>query len=182
MKLLTSQMHLDPTEDATAPFCFTQKQQRETFILTAQLPNGKRIPLLKTLLTSVCERDCYYCPFRAGRDFRRATFKPDEFASLFIRRHRVGAVEGIFLNSAVVNGGVWTQDKLLDTAEILRQKHDYRGDIHLKLMPGAEKDQIYRAMQLANRVPVNLEAPDTERLSRMASHKQFIEELLQPLE
>ena len=45
-------------------------------------PGGKRIALLKTLLTSACERDCYYCPFRAGRDFRRATFKPQEFAEL----------------------------------------------------------------------------------------------------
>ena len=43
-------------------------------IQSAVLPGGKRLPLLKTLLTSACERDCYYCPFRAGRNFRRVTF------------------------------------------------------------------------------------------------------------
>ena len=181
LKSLTNQMHLEPAEDATIPICFTPKLQRETFIHPAQLPNGQSIQLLKTLLTSACERDCYYCPFRAGRDFRRATFKPDEFASLFINLHRAGIAEGIFLSSAVAGGGVRTQDKLLDTADILRNKLNFQGYIHLKLMPGIEKDQVFRAMQLADRVSVNLEAPTTERLLHLAPHKQFIEELLQPL-
>src|SRR3989338_778206 len=58
----------------------------------AVMPGGKRIALLKTLLTSACERDCYYCPFRAGRDMRRATFKPDEMAGAFAQMNRAGAV------------------------------------------------------------------------------------------
>jgi len=36
-------------------------------------------------------------------------------------------------------------------------------------------------MQLADRVSVNLEAPNNNRLSILAPHKQFTEELLQPL-
>ena len=186
LKLLTDQMHLEPAEDASTilsaqPVCFTPKQQREVFVHPAKLPNGQSIKLLKTLLTSACERDCYYCPFRAGRDFRRATFKPEEFASLFMNLHRVGAAEGIFLSSGVAGGGVRTQDKLLDTADILRHKLGFRGYIHLKVMPGAEKAQVERAMQLADRVSVNLEAPNSERLARLAPHKVFMEELLQPL-
>jgi predicted DNA-binding helix-hairpin-helix protein len=180
LKLLTDQMHLEPAEDQR-PVCFTPKQQSETFVHPAKLPNGKNIKLLKTLLTSACERDCYYCPFRSGRDFRRATFKPDEFASLFMYLHRAGAAEGIFLSSGVAGGGVRTQDKLLDTADILRNKLGFRGYIHLKVMPGAEKAQVERAMQLADRISVNLEAPNSERLSRLAPHKVFMEELLQPL-
>ena len=147
----------------------------------AKLPNGQSIKLLKTLLTSACERDCYYCPFRAGRDFRRATFKPDEFAALFMNLHRVGAAEGVFLSSGVTGGGVRTQDKLLDTADILRHKLGFRGYIHLKVMPGVEKAQVERAMQLADRISVNLEAPNSERLAQLAPHKVFMEELLQPL-
>jgi len=181
LKLLTNQMHLEPAEEAATPICFTPKQQRETFIHPAQLPNGRSIKLLKTLLTSACERDCYYCPFRAGRDFRRATFTPDDFAILFNKLHRAGAAEGIFLSSGIAGGGVRSQDKLLDTTDILRRKLDFRGYIHLKLMPGAEKEQVFRAMQLADRVSVNLEAPNRERLFRLAPHKQFIDELLQPL-
>ena len=180
LKLLTDQMHLEPAEDAK-PGCYTKKERDAAFVHPAKLPNGQSIQLLKTLLTSACERDCYYCPFRAGRDFQRATFKPEEFASLFMNLHRAGAAEGIFLSSGVAGGGVRTQDGLLDTADILRHKLGFRGYIHLKIMPGADKAQVERAMQLANRVSVNLEAPNTERLARLAPHKTFLDELLQPL-
>lgn len=180
LKMLTAQMHLEPAEDAHCPKLSPRKEE-SIFIHPALLPNGQKVKLLKTLLTSVCERNCYYCPFRAGRDFRRATFKPDEFAATFMTLHRAGAAEGVFLSSGVVNGGVFSQDKLIDTAEILRQRQGFRGYIHLKIMPGAEKAQVLRAMQLADRVSINLEAPNTKRLAALAPGKVFTEELLQPL-
>ncbi|MDP2776824.1 MAG: hypothetical protein Q8O48_04225, partial [Anaerolineales bacterium] len=161
--------------------CFTPKEKDQAFVHPAQLPNGHKILLLKTLLSSACERDCFYCPFRAGRDFRRATFTPDEFAGLFSKMNLGGMAAGVFLSSGLAGGGVRTQDKLLDTAELLRKKYHFRGYLHLKIMPGAEKDQVYRAMQLADRVSVNLEAPSPERLAKLAPHKIFIKELLQPL-
>ena len=150
-------------------------------IHAAQLPSGQQIKLLKTLLTSACERDCFYCPFRAGRDFRRATFKPDEFANVFMQLNERGVAEGAFLSSGIAGGGLRTQDKLLDTADILRDKKGFRGYLHLKIMPGAQRSQVERAMQLADRVSVNLEAPNTERLTRLAPHKEFLEELIAPL-
>jgi len=160
---------------------FTEREKRAAFVHPAQLPNGKQIKLLKTLLSSACERDCYYCPFRAGRDFRRATFKPQEFAELFMKLNQANAAEGIFLSSGIAAGGANTQNKILDTAEILRTRLGFRGYMHLKIMPGAEKGQVERMMQLADRVSVNLEAPNTERLAKLAPHKIFIEELLRPL-
>jgi predicted DNA-binding helix-hairpin-helix protein len=185
LKLLSSQMSFEPDAERSAnpapPECFSPKEQDQAFVHPAQLPNGQKIMLLKTLLSSACERDCFYCPFRAGRDFRRATFKPDEFASLFSKITQAGAAEGVFLSSGLAGGGVRTQDQLLDTAEILRKKHGFQGYIHLKIMPGAEKEQVFRAMQLADRVSVNLEAPNTDRLARLAPHKVFLEELLRPL-
>jgi predicted DNA-binding helix-hairpin-helix protein len=147
----------------------------------AIMPGGRRIALLKTLLTSACERDCYYCPFRAGRDFRRATFSADEMARVFDEMSRRAQVEGLFLSSGVAGGGIRTQDKIIASAEILRRKYNFRGYIHLKIMPGAEKEQIRRAMQLADRVSVNLEAPNTQRLAQLAPHKVFLEELVRPL-
>lgn len=178
--MLSSQMHLEPAEDAACPQ-FSARKQESVNISTAQLPNGRRIKLLKTLLTSVCERDCYYCPFRAGRDFRRASFRPAEFARLFDYIHRSGAASGVFLSSGVVNGGMYTQDQLIAAAEILRQRYNFRGYIHLKIMPGADRDQVLQAMRLADRVSINLEAPNAGRLERLAPHKTFFEELLQPL-
>jgi predicted DNA-binding helix-hairpin-helix protein len=180
--LLTEQMHLEPAEDTGCPKLDDRSISPDKFVLSqAVLPNGKRIKLLKSLLTSACERNCYYCPFRAGRDFRRATFKPEDFARLFMKLDRAGVAQGVFLSSGVVAGGVYTQDKLLATAEILRYKLGYQGYIHLKIMPGAEQSQVERAMQLADRVSINLEAPNTNRLGMLAPGKMFIEELLQPL-
>ncbi len=147
----------------------------------AVMPSGKRIALLKTLLTSACERDCAYCAFRQGRDFRRATFSPDELARLFMQLHLKGLAEGVFLSSGVAGGGPRTQDRLIATAELLRRRYNFQGYIHLKIMPGAERDQIAAAMRLADRVSVNLEAPNTERLTFLAPHKAFAEELLQRL-
>ncbi len=184
LKLLSDQMSLEPAEEhcsARFPNPKPDSRSDQLFVHPAQMPGGRQILLLKTLLTSACERDCFYCPFRAGRDFRRATFKPQEFANLFVGLARSRAAEGIFLSSGVAGGGVRTQDQLLDTADILRHKLGFRGYIHLKIMPGAQKAQVERAMQLADRVSVNLEAPNTERLARLAPHKVFLEELLTPL-
>ncbi len=148
----------------------------------AQMPGGKTIVLLKTMLTSACERDCYYCPFRAGRDYRRATFKPEEMAKTFNELQRSRIAEGLFLSSGIAGGGVRTQDKLIDTIDVLRNKLNYRGYVHLKIMPGTERDQIYRAMQLSDRISINLEAPNSNRLAALAPHKVFLEELLKPLQ
>ncbi len=149
--------------------------------ITHAKKSGGEIRLLKTVLTSACERNCNYCCFRAGRDFRRATLKPDELARVFHQMQIAGIAEGLFLSSGVAGGGARTQDRLIDAAEILRKKYHYRGYLHLKIMPGAEKDQVLRAMQLASRVSVNLEAPNPQRLEALAPRKTFMEELLQPL-
>lgn len=185
LKALSEQMSFEPAEDCSpvgTPYLDrTDNCPDSVFIHPAVLPNGQKIKLLKTLLTSACERDCYYCPFRAGRDFRRATFQPEEFARLFVMLAQKGIAEGIFLSSGMTGGGIRTQDKLLDTAEIMRYKLSFRGYIHLKIMPGAERAQVEHAMQLADRVSVNLEAPNDNRLAKLAPHKEFTEELLQPL-
>jgi len=186
LNLLSEQMELEHAEESQGepakPACFTAKEQRSAFVQPAHLPNGKQIKLLKTLLSSACERNCFYCPFRAGRDFRRATFKPQEFAEMFMKLHQSQAAQGIFLSSGIAAGGANTQNKILDTAEILRKKMGFRGYLHLKIMPGAEKGQVERLMQLADRVSINLEAPNTERLARLAPNKVFIEELFRPLQ
>lgn len=187
LKLLSSQMRLEPAEDLDIPErgpCthLTADRQDDVVISQARMPNGQPIKLLKTLLTSACERNCNYCPFRAGRDFRRATFKPDEFANTFMLLHQKDIADGLFLSSGVINGGIQTQDHLIATAEVLRYKLGFRGYIHLKIMPGAERAQVERAMQLADRVSINLEAPNTDRLKNLAPLKQFTEELLPPLQ
>lgn len=195
---LAAQMHLEPAEEtgisrgfplipsgASCPQAqvppLTQDKKASLGIFDAQISGGKSIPLLKSMITSACERNCYYCPFRAGRNFRRTTVTPDEMAKSFVDLYRAGMVKGLFLSSGIIGGGVRSQDKLLDAADILRRKYQFRGYIHLKIMPGAEKAQVARAMQLCDRLSVNLEAPNDRRLAQLAPLKQFVTELLQPL-
>ncbi len=158
-----------------------RQKQNELGVFHAKMAGGKSIPLLKTLLTSACERNCAYCPFRAGRNYRRVTFKPEELAQTFMDMYRAGLVRGLFLSSGIIGGGVKTQDRLLDTVAILRQKHRFRGYVHLKIMPGAERAQVETAVTLADRLSINLEAPNERRLAILAPQKQFVAELLAPL-
>lgn len=207
LALVTDQMHLEPAEEvrkphpagtSIAPCGFSPDELRNAVasgvestgleakkdslgLYDAVMPGGKRITLLKTLLTSACERDCHYCPFRAKRNYRRATFKPEEMAQAFHAMFDARVAQGLFLSSGVAGGGIRTQDRLIATADILRRKYNYTGFLHLKIMPGADREQVWRAMQLADRISINLEAPNPKRLSALAPHKAF-EELLHPLQ
>ncbi len=161
------------------PFQSTSLGECITHLAT---PKGKK-PVLKTMVTTACEKNCFYCPFRAGRSkTQRVTFKPDDLAQAFDQLQRAKVADGIFLSSGIINGGVTTQDKIIDTIEIIRKKYGYRGYVHLKIMPGAEMDQLRRAMQLADRVSINLEAPTQERLAALAPKKDLMGELLNRLE
>jgi len=151
-------------------------------ITNVTTPTGKR-PILKTMMTTACERNCFYCPFRAGRSkTQRMTFTPDEMAGVFDTLQRANQVEGLFLSSGIIKGSITTQDKIINTVEIIRKQYEYKGYVHLKIMPGVEYDQLYRAMQLADRVSVNLEGPTQERLSALAPKKDFQQELLSMLQ
>ena len=150
-------------------------------VTKATLPGGKTIPLLKTMQTSVCENDCHYCCFRSGRDTPRASLTPDELATAVVMLSRAGIAQGVFLSSGIAGGGLRTQDRIIATAEILRDKYHYPGYIHLKIMPGAEHDQIFRAMQLADRVSINLEGPNETCLNKLAPRKVFLRDLIEPI-
>jgi len=113
---------------------------------------------------------------------KRMTFTPDELAAGLDNLQRAGQVEGMFLSSGIIKGSVTTQDKIIDTAEIVRQRYHYQGYLHLKVMPGIEYDQLYRLMQLGDRVSVNLEGPTQERLDALAPKKDFERELLRMLQ
>lgn len=155
--------------------------KNEPWVTNAKISGGKSIALLKSVITSACERNCKYCAFRAGRNFRRVTFTPDEMANTFINLYQKKVIEGLFLSSGIAGGGIRTQDKIIDTAQILRQRHNFPGYLHLKIMPGAESDQIIELMRWADRVSINLEAPNPERLGMLAPKKNFAEELFSRL-
>lgn len=151
------------------------------WITPTVLPDGRVVPHFKVLLSNACEKDCAYCANRCGRDFQRVSFRPEELAKTFYQMWRAKLVRGLFLSSAVHGNSSLTMERMISAVEILRRKHSYQGYIHLKLMPGVDKATVERAVQLADRVSVNLEAPNPERLARLADKKNFYEELLTPL-
>jgi predicted DNA-binding helix-hairpin-helix protein len=169
LKLVASAARVeDPEERSEGP---TAALCENLPVYNAVVSGGRSIRLLKSLLTTVCENNCAYCGIRWGKDSRRVTFQPQEMADLFLRLYESGACQGLFLSSGIAGGGVRTQDRLIDTAEILRRR-GYRGYLHLKIMPGAERAQVERAMRLASRVSINLEAPTAECLAAIAPRKQ----------
>jgi len=157
-----------------------KEQRLRESIYHAKVPGGT-MPLLKTLLTNACIKNCAYCPIAAYCDHRVVSFKPDEMARLFMAMHKAGLVNGLFLSSGVVRDPDTTQELLNDTAKILRTRYGFRGYIHLKVMPGASLEAIKEAARWANRISVNAEAPNEQRLKAIAPDKSFQSEMLPTL-
>jgi predicted DNA-binding helix-hairpin-helix protein len=67
---------------------------------------------------------------------------------------------------------------MVDVARQLRKEHGYQGYIHLKILPGASYDLIKRAMSLANRVSINIEAATSEGFDQLSSTKNFNTDIL----
>ena len=87
-------------------------------------------------------------------------------------------VEGLFLSSAVAKNADLTMEELIHTAHILRNKYSYKGYIHLKVIPGATRDDIKHAMQLADRVSINIESATSEGLSDLATTKDYNKDII----
>jgi len=153
-----------------------------TWIYPAVMPDGTTVRLLKLLLTNVCLNDCTYCVNRCTRDVPRSGFEPAELAGLFSTLWQKGLVQGFFLSSGVQRNPDSTMDRMIRTVEIVRQKHGFSGYVHLKILPGASFEAVERAMRVATRVSVNLEAPSSERLARIAPGKDFHADLLQRMQ
>jgi predicted DNA-binding helix-hairpin-helix protein len=151
------------------------------WLYPAVLPNGKTVSLLKVLQSNACENDCFYCGSRRSRDGLRLTFAPEELAWSFDQLARTGRAQGLFLSSAVCHNSGRTMAAMIDTVELVRFKYGFRGYVHLKLLPGCEEGAVERAVQLADRVSVNLEAPNPQRLQRLSADKRFAQDLLQPM-
>jgi predicted DNA-binding helix-hairpin-helix protein len=115
--------------------------------------------------------NCYYCAFRRDRDTQRTETTPDEMAAAFSSAYQRRLVEGFFLSSGIDSHPDTTMTKLLDTAHIIREKYDYKGYIHLKLMPGVSRSTITESFKVANRISLNIESPTEQDLTRLTPNK-----------
>lgn len=150
----------------------------ERWIYPAVLPDGKNVSLLKILMTNACDNDCSYCPNRCSSDVQRASFQPEELAKLFMQMRNQGKVEGLFLSSAISGNAEMMMDRMIGAVEILRERYRFPGYVHLKILPEARFEHVQQAIHLADRVSINLEVPNPDRLMKISESKSFDELLL----
>ena len=67
---------------------------------------------------------------------------------------------------------------MLEAVRLIREKYQFRGYVHFKCLPGVNRDLLARATEYADRISVNLEAPNAERLALIAEDKDFTRDLL----
>lgn len=151
------------------------------WIYPAVRPDGKRVSLLKVLQSNYCEKNCAYCANRSGRDIRRTTFTPDELARTFMEMVQRRQVQGLFLSSGFCGHVGQATERMLATVELIRKRYGFRGYVHLKILPGADDASIEASVRLADRVSVNLEAPNARRIATLSTTKDFERELLATL-
>ena len=137
----------------------------------AYTPDGRCVSLLKILLTNFCVFDCAYCINRVSSNVQRARFSVDEVVRLTLDFYKRNYIEGLFLSSGVIQSADYTQEQLTLVAKTLREVHDFRGYIHLKLIAGASPELAAEAGLYADRLSVNIELPQDASLERLAPEK-----------
>ena len=140
-------------------------------ICHAYTPDGRCVSLLKILLTNFCIYDCAYCINRASSNVERARFSVQEVVDLTLNFYKRNYIEGLFLSSGIIRNGDYTMEQLVRVARSLREDHDFRGYIHLKLIPEADPRLVEEAGLYADRLSANIELPRDEALVRLAPQK-----------
>lgn len=142
-------------------------------IYNASTRDGCTVPLFKVLMTNKCSNDCRYCVNYNKHKFNRAEFSPEELTSIFLDYYNNRYVEGLFLSSGIHHDAETSMENMVEVARKLRMEHEYKGYIHLKILPGSSYDLIKRAMTLADRVSINMEAATPEGFDELTTTKNY---------
>src|SRR6266853_1814496 len=150
-------------------------------IRPVRLPGGGSTTLMRVMQTNACSLSCGYCPTFCGGRVKRTALSPEEVARTFMESHRGGVAQGLFLTSGVPGRAPRAVDRMLAAVEILRRREGFAGYVHIKMLPGAERDQVIAATRLATRVSVNLEGPNDAVVRGLAREKDYSGDLLPAL-
>ena len=143
--------------------------------------DGRCISLLKILMSNCCTYDCKYCINRATNSVKRATFTPEEIATLTIEFYKRNYIEGLFLSSAVIKSPDYTMEKMYEAIFLLRKVHHFNGYIHAKTIPGCSRELIDKLGKLVDRMSINIELPSQASLQRLAPEKEKID-IVKPMQ
>lgn len=142
--------------------------------------DGRCISLLKILLTNYCEFDCKYCINRKSNNIKRTAFTPDEICYLTTEFYKRNYIEGLFLSSAIIKNPDTTMELMIKTVKKLRTEYNFKGYIHLKIIPSASSLLIDEAIKYANRISINIELPDSNKFKDICPNKTK-EMILKPM-
>lgn len=142
--------------------------------------DGRCVSLLKVLFSNYCLYDCAYCINRRSNDLPRVSFRIEELVDLTVAFYRRNYIEGLFLSSGIFADPDTTMEILLTVVRRLREKENFHGYIHLKVIPGASRELIRAAGFYADRLSVNVEFATASSLAALAPQKKK-ETVLAPL-
>ncbi len=161
----------------TYDVCGGSKKEGLGFIYDASTPKGK-CPLYKTLISNKCSYDCKYCSNSTVSKSKKADFEPEELAKTFIHLQQKHQLQGLFLSSAVCKDPDKTTEKMLEAASLVRNKYNYQGYIHFKILPGVSFELVKQAAEFADRLSINIECPNKSRLTEISSNKEYKSDIL----
>ena len=128
--------------------------------------DGRCISLLKVLMTNSCVYDCQYCVNRCSNDVPRATFTPEELATLTMEFYRRNYIEGLFLSSGVLKDPDTSMERMCRVLELLRGPYRF--------------ELIDKIGLLCDRMSVNIELPSERSLTQLAPDKSK-QSILKPM-
>lgn len=166
---------------ATRPDEHRRRSKDDQWIYPVVLPTGGTTYLFKTLLSNECVNNCKYCPLRAGRDVSRCALGPEELAKTFVSYYNARKVNGLFLSSAVCDNADATMERINRTAFILRRMQ-FRGYIHLKIIPGASEAAIRQCISLASAVSLNIETAGEDNFKHLSTTKDYVSDIIRPIQ
>jgi len=141
---------------------------------------NKCVPLFKTMMSTRCQNDCQFCSFRTERNAVREQWEPEELAKVVMIAWQHRKIHGLFLSSSVDRDPDAVVQQKLEAVKILRDK-GFTSYIHLRLMPGTDRELIKQSVELADRVGINIEFPSTAHYNDMKLFLDFRQDLIRRL-
>jgi len=102
-------------------------------------------------------------------------WEPNKLAEVTLHLWKEHKIMGLFLSSSVFKDPDYITEKQLQVLRALR-KSGYTGYVHLRIMPGVSRSYLHEAIELSDRVGVNLEAPDKGIYDEICPDKGGFEE------
>jgi len=144
--------------------------ERCRFDFSKAVYTSGRLKLFKCLMSSKCLFDCRYCynPWHRGE-----MLTPQEFAKAFFLLKEKGLTDSVFISSGIYSDPEKVMDDIIEAGRLIRK--NFSGYMHLKIIPGASRDQIREAAKIANRISINAEVAKESMLGEICSVKSKLD-------